>query len=149
MASNVFRHYTKTEEWEVPSGTLADAVVIHNVDGRPGVTLTARGDATDSVTLPNGLTVSTYPVGGVGNKADAATVAIDGDFLLDVTGVTEGETVGSSATGTPAGTAVYAVVSAGAVSSLTLTVGSNTKIGVVADGNIIGTITPVSIGVDL
>ena len=151
MATNVYRTFTpaKTEEWEVPAGTLAGEVVIQNVDGRPGVTLTARGDVTTAVTLPNGLTVSNYPIGGVGNKPDAATVATDGDFLLTVVGATAGETVGSTSTGTPAGTAVYAVVAAGEVTSVTLTSSGNTKIGVIADGNIIGTTAPVSIGVDL
>jgi hypothetical protein len=151
MATNVFRTYTPgtTEEWEVPASTLAGEVVINNTDSRVGVTLTARGDATTSLTLPNGQIISNYPVGGVGNKPDTAVVATDGDFLFEVTGVTAGETVGSAQTGTPQGTAVYAVVAAGAVTSLTLTSTSNTKIGVIADGNIIGTLAPVSIGVTL
>lgn len=152
MALNIFRQYPgfRNEEWEVPANTQSGVVVIHNVDGRPGITLTARGDATSSVAIPGVGTVSAFPVGGVGNKPDAATVGVEGyDAILAVTGATAGETVGSTQTGTPAGTAVYAVVSSGAVTSLTLTASGNTKIGVVADGRIIGTNTPVSIGVDL
>lgn len=150
MATNVFRTWTKSEQWEVPSGTLAGKVVIQNVDGRVGVTLTARDDATVSYTLPNGNTISNWAVGGVGNKPGCAQVALDGDFLLTVTGVTAGETTGTGAAGTAAGTAVYAIVSSGAVTGLTLTASGNTKIGVVApDARIIGTTTPVSIGVDL
>lgn len=151
MATNIFRKYPgfRNEEWEVPAGTLAGQVVINNEDGRPGVTLTARGDATASV-AQGGLTVGAFPVGGVGNKPDCATVAVEGyDALLTVTGVAEGETVGTGNTGTAQGTAVYAVVSSGEVTSLTLTEGSNTQIGVIADGRIIGTVAPVSIGVGL
>lgn len=149
MATNVFRTWTKSEHWEVPAGTKAGEVVINNTDGRVGVTVTARGDVTVSKTLPNGLTVSNYPVGGVGNKPDAAQVALDGDFLFTVDGAADGETLGSTATGTAQGTAVYATVTTGAVTGLTLTSGGNTKIGVIADGRIVGGIAPVSIGVDL
>lgn len=151
MATNVFRKLPgfRNEEWEVPAGTLANSVVINNVDGRPGLALTSRGDVTSSRTYA-GLTISGIETGGVGNKSNAATVGVVGyDALLTVTGVTAGETVGATATGTPQGTAVYAVVASGAVTSLTLTAGSNVKIGVIADGNIIGTVAPVSIGVDL
>lgn len=152
MATNVFRKYPgfRNEEWEVPTGTLANAVVINNVDGRPGVALTSRGDATISQTLPGGYTVSNFPVGGVGNKPDCATVAVEGyDFLLEVDGVTEGETVGTGQTGTAQGTAVYATIASGAVTGLTLTASGNTKVGIIADGRIIGEVAPVSIGVDL
>lgn len=152
MTTNVYRKYAgfRNEEWEVPTGTLAGQVVINNTDGRVGLALTSRGDVTASYTLPNGLTISNNPVGGVGNKPNAATVGVEGyDALLTVAGVANGETVGTGQTGTAQGTAVYAVVSSGAVTSLTLTASGNTKIGVIADGNIVGGVAPVSIGVDL
>lgn len=147
MATNVFRHWSKSEHWEVASTVRAGDVVINNVDSRIGVALTSPGAATESVTGPDGLTVSNYPVGGVGNKVNSAEVALDGDFLLTVVGATAGETVGTGQTGTPQGTKVYGVVSGGAFTGYTLTAGTNTAIGVVADGRIVGTVTPVSIGV--
>lgn len=150
MATRVFRKLPgfRNEEWVVPAGTLANDVVINEEDGRPGFALTSRGDATASVSQA-GLTVSAFPVGGVGNKPTAATIAVAGyDVLVDVEGATEGETVAGD--GTPQGTPVYAVVGAGGdVTSVTLTGDDNTLIGVVADGRIIGTLTPVSIGVGL
>lgn len=153
MASNVYRKFPgfRNEEWEVPAGTTVNDVVINNVDGRPGVALTNPGGTVSTVAIP-GLVTATVLNGGVGNKVGAATIAVEGyDFLLDVAGVAAGETVGADQTGTPQGTAVYAVVSAGAVTSLTLDggAGANTKVGIIADGNIIGTVAPVSIGVDL
>lgn len=152
MATNVFRAYTraKTEQWEVPESTRANDVVIQKVDGRPGVALTSPPGATSTDTLPNGDTW-THSVAGVGNRPGSAQVATDGDFILTVAGVSAGQTTGTGTTGTPAGTAVYATVdSNGVVTGLSLTEGSNTKIGVIApDANIIGTKAPVSIGVDL
>lgn len=152
MATNVFRKLPgfRNEQWEVPAGTLAGAVVINNVDGRPGLALTSIAGANSVQTLGGTTITTTGGAGGIGNAPGAAVVGVEGyDALLTVTGVTAGETVGTGATGTPQGTAVYAVVAAGAVTSLTLTSSGNTKIGVIADGNIIGTSAPVSIGVDL
>lgn len=150
MATNIFRKYDgfRNEEWVVPEGTVANDVVINDTDGRPGVALTSRGDADLTASLGTTTITVTGGAGGVGNKETAATVAVEGyDALLTVVGVTAGETV--AGTGTPQGTAVYAVVAGGAVTSLTLTEGSNTKVGQIADGNIIGTVAPVSIGVGL
>jgi hypothetical protein len=152
MATNVYRKYAgfRNEEWEVPAGTRAGQVVINGTDGRVGLALTSRGDVTAAYTLPNGLTISNNPVGGTGNKPDCATVGVEGyDALLTVTGVTAGETVGTGQTGTAQGTPVYGVVSGGAITSYTTSASGNTKIGVIADGNIVGGVAPVSIGVDL
>lgn len=152
MATNVYRKLPgfRNEQWEVPAGTLANAIVINNTDGRPGLALTSIAGANASQTIGNITVTETGAAGGVGNAPGAAVVGVQGyDALLTVTGVTAGETVGTGATGTAQGTSVYAVVASGAVTSLTLTAGSNTKIGVIADGNIIGTVAPVSIGVDL
>jgi hypothetical protein len=134
MARNMFKKYTesKTREWTVPSGTLAGQVVVHATSGQVGVTLTARGDATQQVTLPTGQTI-TENVGGAGNRPDGATVAVDGSWLIPVTG--------ASASTTP-GTAVYRT-SGGAIN---LTASGNTKIGIIDDGVIVGNVAPVLIG---
>jgi len=148
MATNMYKKYTesKTREWPVASGTQAGTVVIHPVSNQVGITLTARGDSTAAAGIP-GVTGGTIPNGGAGNKANSATVAVDGSWLLTVAGVTAGDTNPESGTaGTAAGTAVYKSASDG---SYTLTASGNTKIGVVDDGVIVGTVTPVLIGANL
>jgi hypothetical protein len=143
----MYKKYTesKVREWPVAAGTLAGVVVIHPLSNQVGVTLTARGDATATTTLPGGSTI-THAIGGKGNKANSATVAVDGSWLLTVAGVTNGDTNPATGTaGTAAGTAVYRT-SAGAY---TTTVGSNTKIGVIDDGVILGGVAPVLIGSDV
>lgn len=143
MALNNFKDYTHslTREWAVASGTLAGTLVVNANSGQVGVTITARGDATKTKTLPDGSSI-TYAIGGVGNKPGSATVAVDGTWLFPVTGVTAGDTGLASGGGTPAGTKVYQT-SGGA---LTLTATSNTLVGIVDDGYIVGTSTPVQIG---
>lgn len=109
----------QTREWPVPSGTMANTAVL-SAGNEPGVTITNRGDATITKTI--GPLTITIPAGGVGNRLDSATVATGGSWSGPVTG----------ADGTqPKGTLVYAVVSSGAVTGLTLTATSNTKFGVV------------------
>lgn len=148
MATNMFRKYTENQPREiaVPTGTLAGVPVLEPVSLRPAFTLTAAGDATGSRTNPDGTTTSGIKIGGVGNEPLGAVAAFDGTFLYPVTGVTAGETVPGGA-GTDKGTAVYAVVSDGAITSLTLTSSGNTLFGRVDDGRIVGTTTPVEIGV--
>lgn len=145
MATNMYKKYTesKTREWPVPAGTQSGTVVIHPVSGQVGVTITARGDSTTAAGIP-GVNGGTIPNGGAGNKPDAATVAVDGSWILTVSGLTAGETVNGA--GTDAGTAVYGVVSGGAITSLTLTEGTNTQVGVIDDGAIVGGRGPVLIG---
>ena len=152
MATNVYRKLPgfRNEEWEVPVGTESNDIVINNVDGRPGVALTSREGTDLEQKIGNATITFDGQGGGVGNKPGCATVGVEGyDVLLTVVGATAGETVGTGATGTAQGTPVYATVSAGAVTGFTLTEGTNTQIGVIADGNIIGTVAPVSIGVAL
>lgn len=72
-------------ERPVPAGTLTGVPLI--IGGRPVVTITARGDATVTETLPGGETL-TRPVGGFANAADSATVAYDGTYEFEVTGAT-------------------------------------------------------------
>lgn len=146
MASNMFKKYDekKTRRWPVASGTLAGQVVIHANSNQVGITLTARGDAVGAANIP-GVTGGTVPIGGKSMKANEATVAVDGSWLLSVTGVAAGDTTATSGGGTAAGTAVY-MTSGGAY---TLTSSGNTKIGVVDAGVIVGLVTPVLLGANL
>lgn len=144
MATNMYKKYTesKCREWPVPAGTQAGTVVIHPLSEQVGVTLTARGDSTTAVNIP-GVTGGTVPNGGAGNKANSATVAVDGSWLFPVATAVNGDTNPETGTaGTPAGTAVYRTT-AGA---LTLTEGTNTPVGVIDDGVIVGGVAPVLIG---
>lgn len=149
MATNMYKKYTesKTREWPVAAGTVAGNVVLHPVSSQVGVALTSRGDATRSETLPDGTTLSGIPAGGVGNKSNSATVAVDGSWLLTVAGVTAGDTnPATGSAGTPSGTPVYRVTADGTYS---LTSTGAVKIGVVDDGVIVGTVVPVLIGANL
>jgi hypothetical protein len=156
MATNMYKKYDekKTREWDVVASQLpassdpvpAGVLIKHVTSGEIGVTLTASGASTAAVGIP-GVTGGTIPNGGVGNKPNGAVVAVDGSWLLTVSGVTAGDTTlpsGATGRGTPSGTVVYQHNTTGAL-SLTSTTG--TRIGVVDDGVIVGTVTPVKIGV--
>ena len=141
----MYKKYTesKTREWPVEAGTQAGTVVLHPVSNQVGVTLTARGDSTTTANVP-GVTGGTISNGGVGNKANSATVAVDGSWLLTVDGAVDGDTNPETGTaGTPAGTAVYRVTADGTYS---LTGTDAVQIGVVDDGVIVGGVVPVLIG---
>lgn len=146
MATNMYKKYTESlcREWAVPSGTKSGQVVVHAISGQVGVALGDRGDATRAVNIP-GVTGGTVPSGMVGVRSGGATVAVDGSWVFPVTGVTNGDT-GAGGAGTDEGTKVYAVVAGGVVTSLTTTVGSNTYVGVIDDGQIVGGSAPVKIG---
>lgn len=136
MATNMFKKYTesKTREWAVPAGTKSGDMVVHAISGQVGVALTSRGDSTIAANIPNG---------GVGNKSNSATVAVDGTWLFNVPGTTDGDTNPETGTaGTAAGTKVYRT-SAGA---LTLTESTNTLVGVIDDGVIVNKVAPILIG---
>lgn len=143
MTTNMYKKYTEslTREWAVPAGTKSGQVVINAISGEVGVALGDRGDATRAAGIP-GVTGGTVPSGMQGVRPGGATVAVDGSFLLTVVGVTAGDT-GAGGAGTDEGTKVYRVAADG---TYTLTAGSNVVIGVVDDGVIIGTKTPVKIG---
>lgn len=156
MATNMYKKYTesKTREWDVVASQLpassdpvpAGTVIKHIVSGEIGITLTASGASTGAAGVP-GVTGGTVPNGGIGNKPNGAVVAVDGTWLLEVTGVTAGDTTlpsGATGRGTPSGTVVYQHDTTGVIS---LTSASGTRIGVVDDGVIVGTVTPVKIGV--
>lgn len=136
----MFKKYTesKTREWEVPAGTVAGDLVIHEVSGQVGVALTSRGDATSPAAIP-GVTGGTIPSGGVGNKPTAATVAVDGSWVFEITGATDGETVAGA--GTDAGTTVYATAE-----PQTVALTGTDAVGVIDDGAIIAGRGPVLIG---
>lgn len=145
MANNMFKKYTesKTREWPVPEGPQAGEIVLHPVSSQVGITLTARGDSTTGVNIP-GVTGGTEANGGAGNKANSATVAVDGSWLLEVDGAVDGDTNPETGTaGTPAGTPVYRVTADGTYS---LTSTDADEIGVVDDGVIVGGVVPVLIG---
>lgn len=146
MATNMYKKYTeaKTREWPVPAGTQAGTVVLHPISAQVGITLTARGDSTTAAGIP-GVTGGTIPNGGAGNKANAATVAVDGSWLLAVGGSTNGDTNPETGTaGTASGTVVYRLTASPNTISLTPTGG--VAIGVIDDGVIVGNVAPVLIG---
>lgn len=156
MATNMYKAYdkNKTREWDVVASQLPAAgtpvpggtVIKHVLSGQIGITLTASGASTRAAGIP-GVTGGTVPNGGVGNKANAATVAVDGSWILLVPGVTAGDTTlpsGASGRGTPSGTPVFQNNTTGALSIVAT---GATRIGVVDDGVIVGTGTPVKIGV--
>lgn len=145
MATNMYKKYTesKTREWPVPEGTQAGEVVLHPESAQVGITLTARGDSTTSVNIP-GVIGGTVANGGAGNKANSATVAVDGSWLLEVDDAVDGDTNPETGTaGTPAGTSVYRVTADGTYS---LDDTGAVEIGVVDDGVIVGGVVPVLIG---
>lgn len=149
MAKNMFKKYTEslTREVEVGANVAGGSAVI--VDGRAAVTLADAGGTSKTVTsnLPGALTSVSYTDGGVGYKDKCAVVAFDGSWLFPVTGVKDGETVPNSAGTTARGSKVYAVVASGKVTSLTLTGTGNTYFGIIDDGNVVGGVAPVQIGV--
>lgn len=146
MATNMYKKYTESlcREWIVPSGTVAGDIVINAQSGQVGVALTSRGDAVSTVSLPNGMTLTGVPTGGVGNRPGGAVVAVDGSWLFAVAGAVNGDT-GAGGAGTDEGTEVYAEPDG----DLTLTATGNTLVGVIDDGVIVGGVAPVKIGVVL
>lgn len=128
MALNMTQKYTKTEVWEVGTNKAPGQPVVQThvtVDGtvlkdapQPGFTITGSGDYAKNATV--GPYTISGPAGGVGLAATRATVAIDGAFRYNVTGATNAVL---------GGTLVYAVVSGGNVTSLTLTNTGNTPFG--------------------
>lgn len=106
MALNTLYKSTETRELTVPSGAVAGEPVV--VGGLVGVLLTSRGDTV----------VDGDARGGIGNRSNGATVALDGTFIMPVTG---------ASSSTLQGAAVY--ITSGRV--LTLTASGNTLFGVV------------------
>lgn len=119
MAKNMVFKYDerKTRARAVPSGTLGGVPLLINT--RPAVTLTARGDAVETLTNIGGSGYNvTRPIGqSSSNLPGEATVAFDGTWeFTGITGVT---------TSTGQDVAIY-ITGAGA---LTTTATSNTLYG--------------------
>ena len=120
MAKNtVFSPLKPAEFWPGSAATVDSGVPVIGINDQPGVSATGSGDFVKSETV--GLyTLSGIPAGGVGLEGKELSVYVDGTFDLAVTG---------GLVTTPQNTLVYAVVAAGAVTSLTLTAGSNKLFG--------------------
>jgi len=137
--STVFSPAKPAEVW-VSATTVGPDVPVISVGDQPGLTSTGTGDFTASETF-GPYTLSGIPNGSVGLAAKEVAVYVDGTFALPVTG---------GLTTTAQNVVVYAVVAAGAITSLTLTVGTNKVYGKVNYSKdfirVAGTL-PVQIGV--
>lgn len=142
VAKRLFKKYTEGLVREIEVGTNKPEHTLVLDGTRPAVTLAASSGSKVVKELPDGSTIS-KPIQGVGFRPGCATVAYDGTWLFPVAGLTAGETVPASAAGTDRGTKVYLKEDGG----LTLTVGTNTYIGIIDDGYITGGVAPVQIGV--
>jgi len=107
------------EVWPVTAEVAVGTALLNGT--RAGVAYTASGGHTTSESI-GGMTISGIVDGGVGLDALEASVATDGTYEFPVTGA------GPS---TANGTLVYAVVSSGRITGLTLTASGNTLWGVV------------------
>ena len=108
------------EVWPITAEVAVGTALINGT--RAGVAYTNSGGYTGPNESIGGMTISGIPTGGVGLDALQASVATDGTYEFPVTGAGP-----STANGTP----VYAVVSSGRITSLTLTASTNTPWGVV------------------
>ena len=119
--------YSSTEAlhrpWINPTTISAGTAVISASD-QPGIAITGTGDSTKaSITLgPYTISAAAGTGGGVGNEGKEFSAAVDGTWTFPVTG---------GLTTTPNNTLVYAVVSSGDITSLTLTASTNKIYGVV------------------
>lgn len=109
------------EVWPVLAEVAAGTALITGTD-HVGVAYTNSGAHLSTVTSVAGMAVTGIMDGGIGLDALECSVAVDGTFEFAVTGA-------SSATAN--GTIVYAVVATGRITSLTLTVSTNVRFGVV------------------
>ena len=143
MARNVIFSEVESERRATTVGNDVAPGTPLIVGGRPVVTITGSGDYTNGLTSTGNTVIDEMldvgvGQGGIGLAADQATVSPTGTYAFDVAGADED---------TVPGTAVY-LASDG---SLTLTVGSNTKFGIVEffRGETSATDTAVTIGVNL
>lgn len=152
MADNMYKKYNeaKTRRWNVGTNVLGGSLVVNAASGEVGVTLADSGGTSRTSTdegLRGNITSVTYKSAGVGYDEGLAVVARDGSWTFEVEGVADGETTGIDAAGTDQGTPVYAVVAAGKVTGLTLTEGTNTKVGQIDDCYIVDGVAAIEIGV--
>lgn len=119
MALNtVFEPLKPAEIW-VNGATVGSGIAVIGINDQPGMTATGTGDYKKSATV-GPYTLSGIDAGGVGLDGKEVSVYVDGTFDYAVTG---------GLTTTPQNTLVYAVVSTGAVTSLTLTATGNKPFG--------------------
>lgn len=104
------------ETWKVTAEVASGTALLNGT--KAGVAYTASGGKTASKTV-GPYTVS-GPAGGAGLEALEVSVATDGTWEFPVTG---------ASSSTAQGTLVYAVVSSGLITSLTLTSTSDTLYG--------------------
>lgn len=107
------------EFWPVTSEVAVGTALVNGT--RAGVAYTPSGGHTASTTI-GGLTISGFSDGGVSLDPLEVSVATDGSYEFAVAG---------AVAGTPNGTPVYAAVTGGKVTSLTLTATGNALWGVV------------------
>lgn len=107
------------EIWPVTVEVAVGTALLNGI--RPGVAYTHSGGHVGSVTR-GAYTISGIPDGGPGLDLLKVSAATDGTYEFPVTGATAA---------TANGTSVYAVVAAGRVTGLTLTVTGNSYFGVV------------------
>jgi len=109
------------EVWPVVAECAEGTALIAGTD-RVGVAYTPSGGHTRTKSLANGIAITGIPDGGASLGALQCSVATDGSWEFAVTGV-DGTTKN--------GTIVYAVVSSGQITSLTLTASTNKRFGTV------------------
>lgn len=141
MATNMIYNDIETERRTAVVGNDVAPGTPLIVGGRPAVTVTGSGDYDGNAVsiVANGVTtILAGGRGGVGLLDDEATVTFTGTYAFPVTG---------ASVATARGTVVYRT--SGGV--LTLTATSNTKFGVVEffRGELSGTDTAVTIGINL
>jgi len=107
------------EVWDV-TAEVAEGTALMN-GTRAGVAYTPSGGHVRSKTL-GAVTISGFPDGGASLPALKVSAATDGTWEFPVTGATAA---------TPNGTLVYAAVTSGRATVLTLTASTNTLFGVV------------------
>ena len=108
------------ETWDVVAEVAEGTALIAGTD-RVGVAYTPSGGHVRSKTI-GPLTVSGFPDGGASLGPLRCSVATDGSWQFPVTGVDNT---------TKNGTIVYAIVSAGRITELTLTASTNKRFGTV------------------
>ena len=108
------------EFWPVTVEVAVGTALIDVAD-RPGVAYTPSGGHVITKTV-GPVTISGFPDGGASLDPLEVSVSTDGTYEFPVTG---------ASASTPKSTKVYAVVAAGRITELTLTVGTNKFFGIV------------------
>lgn len=111
---------SRREVWDVVAEVAVGTALLGGTD-RVGVAYTPSGGHTTSRSF-GGMTITGVPDGGASLPPLRCSVDVDGSWEFAVTGVTSA---------TKNGTIVYAVVSSGQITSLTLTASTNTRFGTV------------------